>query len=56
MVSIGLVLGLALIIGFIAFGGIKITKTTVDKIKEKSEIIKSETQKRIDEIKSKEVS
>ncbi len=55
MVSITTIAVLVLIVGFLAFGGLELTKKAVKDVKEKSEFIKTETQKRIDEINSEEV-
>ena len=52
MVSITTIAVLAIIVGFLAFGGLELTKNAVKDVKGKSELIKTETKKRIDEIKS----
>jgi len=53
MVSFTTIAALALIIGFLAFGGLSLSKKTLEDVKEKSEVLKSETQKRIEQIKMK---
>ena len=52
MVSAGLILTIVLIVGFVVFGGLQLTKDAVDETKAKVELIRSATKKRIEDIRS----
>ena len=52
MVSAGIIIALVLVAGFLIFGGLQITKDAVAETKKTVKKVRSETEKRIDGIKS----
>ena len=54
MVSAGTILIIVLIVGFLAFGGLQLTKDAVAQTKETVEKVRAETEKRIEDIRSDE--
>ena len=54
MVSAGTILILAIIIGFVVFGGLQLSKDAVAQTKATVEKVRAETQKKIESIKSDE--
>ncbi len=52
MASLRLIAILLVVAGFLAFGGLQLTKNAVKEVKEKSDSIKSKTQTKIDNIMS----